>query len=96
MKKQKKVERAVKGLQDWLMKAGVQEEVVKEAAQKVPLTPHDLSMHAEAVLLSLQQPAHFMTKKCKWCKEYFGTNYRGVGYCSDAHRARALREVGID
>src|SRR5690606_3688420 len=26
----------------------------------------------------------------------FKTNYRGVGYCSDAHRARALREVGIE
>lgn len=98
MKMQKKTERAVKGLQNLLAQLGVDQTVIKEAVKNVPLTAQDLSMHAEAVLLSLQQPAHFMTKKCKWsgCEEYFSTNYRAVAYCSDSHRAKALREAGIE
>lgn len=96
MRKQKKVERAVKGLEAMLAKLGVDQAVIEEAAKTVPVTPHDLSMHAEAVLLSLQQPSHFMMKKCKYCQEEFGTNYRSVGYCSDAHRAKALRQMGIE
>jgi hypothetical protein len=96
VKQQKKTERAVKGLQSLLAQLGVDQTVIKEAVKNVPLTPQDLSMHAEAVLLSLQQPAHFMSKKCKYCGEYFGTNYRAVAYCSDSHRAKALRAEGIE
>ena len=95
MKQQKKTERAVKGLQNLLAQLGVDQTVITEAVKNVPLTPQDLSMHAEAVLLSLQQPAHFMSKKCKFCGEYFGTNYRAVAYCSDSHRAKALLAEGI-
>ena len=95
MRKEKKAERALQGLQAWLTKSGVAEEVVKEAAEKVPVAAHDLSMQAEGVLLFLQKPLHFITKKCKECEEDFLTNYRSVAYCSDSHRAKALRRDGI-
>jgi hypothetical protein len=52
---------------------------------------------AEALLLALEKPARFMYKTCKReeCQEPFGTNYRGVGYCSDNCRAKALEKIGI-
>ena len=53
-------------------------------------------MEAEAVLLSLEKPAVFTYKPCKRCGEMFGTNYRGVGYCSDNCRVKHLQsQTGI-
>lgn len=95
MRKQKKVERAVAGLQEWLAKAGVQQEIIAVAAEHTELTRQDKSLQAEGVLLFLQKPMGFVTKLCRWCEQPFETNYRSVAYCSDDHRAKALKRDGI-
>jgi hypothetical protein len=50
---------------------------------------------AEALLQALEKPATHTIKMCKRCGEPFGTNYRGVAYCSDTCRAKALAQIGI-
>jgi hypothetical protein len=52
---------------------------------------------AEALLLAIEKPARFIYKICKReeCKEPFGTNYRGVAYCSDNCRKKDLAKIGI-
>jgi len=50
----------------------------------------------ESVLRCIEKPAAFTYKKCKRCNEMFGTNYRGVAYCSDSCRASAFeQQTGI-
>jgi hypothetical protein len=95
VRQKKKVERAVKGLQDWLAKSGIATETIQEATEYHSLTKQELSLQAEAVLLSLDKPLGFVTKLCRLCGVAFETNYRSVAYCSDAHRAKALKAQGI-
>lgn len=90
MRAKKKQEKAMDGLLKLLAAQGVDEETLKKAKETVP-EPHDaVSLQGEAVLIYLEKPARFTIKRCKWCNESFGTNYRNVSYCSDNHRAKAL------
>lgn len=96
MRKETKAKRALTGIEAYLAKSGVQLDVVKEVIEKAPTHRDEIHLQAEAVLLYLERPARFIMKPCKLCGEHFGTNYRAVAYCSDAHRAKALTsQTGI-
>ena len=71
--------------------------VTKEDAREARANKPQPFWAAEAVLKFLEKPACFMQKQCarKACGEWFGTNYRGVGYCTDNCRIRSLQEIGI-
>lgn len=73
------------------------EKITRETAREARATKPSPLYDAEAVLLFLQKPARFMVKPCKReeCQEPFGTNYRGVGYCSDNCRIKELKRFGI-
>lgn len=45
--------------------------------------PENLARQGEAALAFLAKPSGFTTKECLYCKEYFGTDYNSVGYCSN-------------
>lgn len=90
MKKETKTKKALAGLAEWLKESGHSEAAIQEAIERTPTDRDAVHLQAEAVLLYLEKPARFITKPCKLCGEYFGTNYRGVSYCSNAHRAKSL------
>lgn len=97
MKKETKIQKGMEQLLAAMKAKGVNTpeidtaSVAKESLAQRP----DPSYDAEAVLLFLEKPARFLFKPCKFCEEMFGTNYRGVGYCSDNCRIRALQKLGI-
>lgn len=99
MRQAKKVDRNLEKLMALLAQTGhVKEEEIEEIKSNVPLSQQAISRQAEAVLLFLESPAKFTTKLCKRfeCQQPFGTNYRGVAYCSDNCRARSIEEqLGI-
>jgi hypothetical protein len=75
---------------------GLSDEDINEIKSNVPLPQQAISRQGDAVLLFLESPAKFTTKTCKRCGEIFGTNYRGVSYCSDRCRAASMEEqLGI-
>ncbi len=73
------------------------EKITREMAREARATKPAPFYEAEAVLFFLEKPARFMVKPCKReeCKEPFGTNYRGVAYCSDKCRIKELKRQGI-
>jgi hypothetical protein len=83
MKRETKTKKATDWLANYLKQAGHEEEAVKEAISSAPTTKDAVSLQGEAVLLYIEKPARFTMKKCKRCKEVFGTNYRYVSYCSN-------------
>lgn len=51
---------------------------------------------ATGVLLFLEKPDAFITKKCDECKQMFATTYQFVSVCSTGCRIRSLKKIGID
>lgn len=93
MRPSKKADRAMAGIAELLKKHGYADDnKIEELKDTAPTDKLAISRQGEAVLLFLESPAKFTTKQCKRCGEYFGTNYRSVGYCSDNCRARAISE----
>jgi hypothetical protein len=96
MKRETKTKKATDWLANYLKQAGHEEEAVKEAISSAPTTKDAVSLQGEAVLLYIEKPARFTMKKCKRCKEVFGTNYRYVSYCSNNCMAKGFqKETGI-
>lgn len=96
MRASKKVDRDLEKLMQLLASTGhVQQEEIENIKANVPLSQQAISRQGEAVLLFLEAPAKFTTKLCKRaeCRQPFGTNYRGVAYCSDNCRARSMEEL---
>ena len=92
MRKETKSKKSLDKLAQWLQEAGHEQDKIKELVETVPSSRDTSYLQVEAVLLYLEKPSRFMMKQCKTCGEYFGTNYRGVAYCSNAHRAKTLFE----
>ncbi len=90
---QRQLKKAMALLGDAAPKIEITAATVKEARATKPNPFYE----AEAVLLFLEKPARFMQKQCKRteCGEWFGTNYRAVGYCSDNCRIKSLSAMGI-
>lgn len=97
MRQTKKADRAMEKIAALLKQhQGLSDDEVEDIKRNVPLSQQAVSRQGEAVLLFLESPAKFTTKECKRCGSPFGTNYRGVGYCSDGCRARSMEEqLGI-
>lgn len=97
MRPTKKADRAMEKIAALLKQhQGLDDAEIEDIKRNVPLPQQAVSRQGEAVLLFLESPAKFTTKECKRCGEPFGTNYRGVGYCSDGCRARSMEEqLGI-
>lgn len=93
MRASKKAVRAMDGLAAMLAQYGTTADVIEEIKETAPTDRNAISRQGEAVLLFLESPAKFTSKQCKWCEEYFGTNYRSVAYCSDNCRSRALNDI---
>lgn len=51
---------------------------------------------AQALLLFIEKPDAFISKKCDECKQMFATTYQFVSVCSTACRIRSLEKIGID
>lgn len=97
-KQQRKTEKAVTGLKEFLIAMGQDPDKVEKVFDETPLHSDEKMLQAEGVLLHLLQPTRFISKTCKRpeCGEVFGTSYRAVGYCSDNCRAKDLeRQTGI-
>lgn len=95
MRPSKKADRAMAGIAELLKKHGyADEQKIEELKEVAPTDRLAISRQGEAVLLFLESPAKFTTKQCKRaaCGEYFGTNYRSVGYCSDTCRAKEISD----
>jgi hypothetical protein len=95
---QRKTDKAVAGLKDFLISMGQDPDAVNKAFDDAPMHNDENMLQAEGVLLHLLKPTRFMSKKCKRpeCGETFGTSYRAVAYCSDNCRARHLEsQTGI-
>lgn len=95
MDKKKKVERAQKGLLDLIAAMGGD---VTDLKEQPLVNEHDFrtSLEAEGILLTLQSDKRTVAlKECKECHEPFATNYKYVGYCTNACRALALKHIGI-
>ena len=99
MRPNKKQARDLEKLKAMLVAAGVAtKDVVEQAADLSPTGREAISRQGDAILLFLESPAKFTTKQCqrKECGEWFGTNYRSVGYCSDSCRGREIsRQTGL-
>jgi hypothetical protein len=92
----KKDEKKLASLAAFLKSQGHDASQVEEAIKDVPATSDEKMLEAEAVLLHLQSPGRFISKKCKGCDGIFGTSYRSVSYCSDRCRAIAIQtQTGI-
>lgn len=69
-------------------------EIKKEVPAPVEESPFTTEpMQKELCLEFIHQPTRYMSKKCKYCNEFFGTSYRSVGYCSDLCRSREFEET---
>lgn len=73
------------------------EEYMEAAKEHRSLRPSLNSRDADAVLNMLHKPASFTWRPCKRaeCKQTFGTDYYGNGYCSDECRITDLKAMGI-
>jgi hypothetical protein len=58
-------------------------------------TADDKIREAQAVLLFIEKPEAFFSKKCDNCHEKFLTTYQFVSVCSTLCRIAALEKVGI-
>lgn len=65
---------------------------VDHSAERLDRAPENLERQGEAALAFLDRPTRFITKQCIYCQEYFGTNYRSVGYCSNLCRDKHFRQ----
>lgn len=93
---QKKDEKKLASLAEFLKAQGHDASQVEEAIKDVPVTSDEKMLEAEAVLLHLQAPGRFISRKCKECGGTFGTSYKSVSYCSDRCRAIAIQnQTGI-
>lgn len=80
----------------WLKANGHDELKVESALKEAPDHTDKPMLEVEGVLLYLNKPTKFLSKKCKACKEPFLSNYHAVAYCSNACRAKTLfAETGI-
>lgn len=99
MRPNKKAIRDLEKLKAMLVKSGIAtKEIVEQAADIAPTGREAVSRQGDAILLFLEKPAAFTTKQCSRveCGEWFGTNYRSVGYCSDNCRGREIsRQTGL-
>lgn len=80
----------------------------KKLAELLGLTPEavqalrskeDSDTHvreATGVLLFIEHPEAFITKRCDECKNTFATTYQFVSVCSTTCRIRSLKKIGID
>lgn len=50
---------------------------------------------AQAVLLFIEKPDAFISKKCDWCHGQFLTTYQFVSVCSTNCRIKSLEKIGI-
>lgn len=91
MKKAIKDERQNKRLADLL---GMNPEEVQALRTKEDADTH--TREASAVLLFIERPDAFITKRCDECKGTFATTYQFVSVCSTSCRIRSLKKIGID
>ena len=66
-----------------------------KALQKPKQDAEEISLQAEAVIAYTQRPLEFREKQCKWCHQFFLTNYKAVGYCENRCRRKYLESLGI-
>lgn len=95
MKPEKKAERTLQKLQEYLLATGVDPEALKQAQQTPVQSRDESSLEAEAVLAYVDNPKSFLRKVCKRCEEPFLANFQSVAYCSDHCRSRALAQLGV-
>lgn len=62
------------------------------SGEEIDEQPDNLERQGEAALAFLARPQRFTTKQCLYCEEYFGTNYRSVGYCSNNCRDKHFEQ----
>lgn len=95
MRASKKADRAMEQLAKMLASHGIEDKVIEDVRESAPTHRDAISRQGEAVLLFLESPAKFTTKYCKRpvCGEPFGTNYRGVAYCSDNCRSKHMSDL---
>lgn len=97
-KVQKRTDKAISGLNEFLLAMGKSEDEIKAAWEAAPMDSDGRMLQAEAVLAHLNKPSRFITKTCKRkeCGERFSTNYQSVAYCSDNCRGKDLEaQTGI-
>jgi hypothetical protein len=97
-KAQRRTEKAAAGLKDFLIQFGHDPDKVEKAFEDTPLNDDEKILQAEGVILHLQKPTRFVTKKCKrkQCGELFATSYVSVAYCSNVCRGKDLEsQTGI-
>lgn len=58
-------------------------------------TADDKIREAQAVLLFVEKPDAFISKKCDNCKQQFLTTYQFVSVCSTQCRIESLEKIGI-
>lgn len=91
MRQSKHQERALEKAMELLAKMGVNvDDIEKTSAAMLDSSADARERQGEAALLFLAHPSKFITKKCEWCEEYFGTSYRSNSYCSNACRGKAF------
>lgn len=56
---------------------------------------NERTRNAQAVLLFLERPGEFISKKCDYCRGSFLTTYQFVSNCSDSCRRKSLERIGI-
>lgn len=66
---------------------------IEKISRSVQEHPDSAMLEREGILSSLHYRHKIMLKKCRRCQEPFGTNYCGVGYCSNACRSLDLRDL---
>lgn len=96
MRAETRAKKDAEKLAAWLKANGHDSVVVETALKEAPDHQDQKYLEVEGVLLYLNKPAKFISKKCKACKEPFLANYHAVAYCSNACRAKTLfDETGI-
>lgn len=91
MKESIKQERQNKRLAELL---GMKPEEVQALRVKEDADSH--IREATGVLLFIEKPDAFITKRCDECKGTFATTYQFVSVCSTSCRIRSLKKIGID
>lgn len=73
---------------------GLSPEAVQALRTKEDSDTH--TREASAILLFIERPDAFITKRCDECKGTFATTYQFVSVCSTNCRIRSLKKIGID
>lgn len=91
MKESTKQERHNKRLAELL---GIKPEEVASLRSKD--NADTITREAQAVLLFIEKPEAFISKKCDECHQPFLTTYQFVSVCSTDCRIKSLEKIGID